>query len=359
MIRGKDYSRQTTQQQQQQLRPKTVDILYGAQGSHPGFLAELEASVKSVLLNAPLDVPLRIHFLVDQEAQNAISTQIFRHFTGNDDGNGRWKTRQPFTVTTYNVESLVPRWMGVVNNTYRHFPQDMDWYRHTPGAYFRLFADEVLPDDVENFLYMDSDVVVMANLGELWKQVGDRTSYFQWGQELCSGFLVINKTKLKDFWRRIQDYDILRLKGYTVRKAQKKVRQRGLGDQFLLRAMNATEPFLIEPLPVEWDVSANDGPWWARENRGEGLENDRGSGVGMMHFNGGRGSKLSAFDSHMFLADEKDFPNTWGLAHYYNRLPWQWARYMAKSQLGPDGGHLIVTKHFNGLKAIQEARSEI
>ena len=100
------------------------------------------------------------------------------------------------------------------------------------------------------------------------------------------------------------------------------------------------------------NFGTQDGPWWAREHRGEGLENDRESGIGMMHFNGGGGSKLSAFDSHMFLADDKDFPNTWGLAHYYNRLPWQWARYMAKSQLGADGGHAIVTKHFNGLKAM-------
>src|SRR5210317_1673621 len=53
--------------QTQQKRQKPVDIVYGGHGSHPGFLAELQASLKSVLLNAPLDRELRIHFLVDEE----------------------------------------------------------------------------------------------------------------------------------------------------------------------------------------------------------------------------------------------------------------------------------------------------
>ena len=49
-----------------------MHILYGGHGNHSGFLSELQTSLKSVLLNAPLDTPLEIHFLVDAVAQAAL-----------------------------------------------------------------------------------------------------------------------------------------------------------------------------------------------------------------------------------------------------------------------------------------------
>lgn len=340
-----------------------VDILYGGQGAHPGFMEELQASLKSVLLNAPLDQGLRIHFLVDHVAQEAIRTNILEknHLAIS------WKTRQPLEIHTYNVEAWIPSWTQTIDAVYQHFPSDMDWYRHTKGAYFRLFAHDILPTNVHHFIYMDSDVVILSNLATLWNRVQERQAeeyYFQWGQELCSGFLIIQKDRLADFWKRIGTYDLLRLTGYTVRQAQKTVHQKGLGDQFLLRSMAFTEPHLIGTLPLEWDVSANDGPWWPRN--GTGLELDRPHGVGMLHFNGGGSSGASAFQSHKFLvvqgnnndnddshnnnvtttATSNPFPSTWGLAHFYNQLPWHWARYMAESKVPPNHeGYPILVQH--------------
>ncbi|KAL3912102.1 MAG: hypothetical protein SGILL_007021, partial [Bacillariaceae sp.] len=261
-----------------------IDVVYGGQGAHPGFLQELQASLKSVLLNAPLDTSLNIHFLVDSEAQRAISETILVHL----DDDSTWKTRQPIKITTYNVESYIPQWTRIIDETYQHFPPDLDWYRHTKGAYFRLFAHHILPDSVHQFLYLDSDVVIVANLQHLWRrQVLDgpnKAAFFQWGAEWCSGFLVINKDTLGEFWNRVKTYDLVTLKNYTVREAQKTVHQKGLGDQFLLRSMAVTEPQLFATLPEEWDVSANDGPWWRlRERdgleRGSGMEKDRPNGI--------------------------------------------------------------------------------
>jgi hypothetical protein len=332
-----------------------VDVVYGAQGSHPGFLNELQASLKSVLLHAPLDMGMHVHFLVDGEAQAAIQSHILTHLQG-------WQTRQPLTVTTYVVDGFLPRWTRAVDHVYSHFPSTMDWFRHTQGAYFRLFAHEVLPPSVRHFIYLDSDVVVLANLQHLWRQWNPRY-YFQWGSEWCSGFMLLNRETLPDFWARIRNYDLLTLTNYTVHQAQKTVRQRGLGDQFLMRSMAVTEPHLVGTLPSQWDVSANDGPWWPR--RGDGLQTDRPHGIGMLHFNGGGASKDSAFASHMFLVQTHNetsgtstsnssnpFPDTWGLAHYYNDLPWHFARYMAQSQVMADGqGHLISIQH------VQQSRS--
>lgn len=140
-----------------------------------------------------------------------------------------------------------------------------------------------------------------------------------------------------------------------MREAQKKVRQRGLGDQFLIRSMQFTEADLIGHLPNEWDVSANDGPWWNITRNGTGVVNDRPHGVGMLHFNGGGSSKLSAFEGHPFLVEDSpnapsnnsEFDSTWKLAHFYNRLDWKWAQYMVESQVhSSNGGHAVRIHHY-------------
>jgi hypothetical protein len=332
-----------------------MHILYGGHGSHPGFLAELQASIKSVLLNAPLDYPMDVHLLVDTEAQDAVAAILDDHVHLAD-----WRTRQAVTVHTYNVESYVRNWTDVIDATYQHFPPDMDHFRHTVGAYYRLFADDVLnATTIDDVLYMDSDVIVMSNLDRLWRDIRSKRPqhqyHFQWGKEQCSGLLVINIQKLKDFWKRIKDYDLLTLRGFaSVRDAQKMVRQRGLGDQFLIRSMQLTEAELIGHLPDEWDVSANDGPWWNITRNGTGVVEDRPRGVGMLHFNGGGSSKLSAFEGHPFLMENNpdapannDYGSTWKLAHFYNRLDWKWARYMVESQVrSSDGGHPVKIHHY-------------
>ena len=39
------------------------------------------------------------------------------------------------------------------------------------GAYFRLFANSVIPTTVKHLMYLDTDVVIMANFQEVWRQV--------------------------------------------------------------------------------------------------------------------------------------------------------------------------------------------
>jgi len=324
---------------------KPMHVLFGAEGNHSGFMSELETAVKSVLLNAPLDTSLDLHFMVDTVAQNAIEERFLHQLNI-----ASWSTRQPLRLHTYNVEPFLPRWIDQIKQTYRHYPPEMERFRHTAGAYFRLFANELLPSHVQHVLYMDSDVVIMAGLDRLWSQVTsqvDKGYYFQWGQEKCSGFNVIDIQKLPDFWKRIQKYDLLTLrpgsdfadpKGNftkTLRNAQKILHQRGLGDQILIRSMQVTEPHLIGSLPASWDVSAENGAWTKRN--GTGLDQDRPDGVGMLHFNGGGSSQDSYARAHPYVnPDEHDqnlkFDSTWGLVRYYNNLPWNWAKFIVESR---------------------------
>lgn len=108
-------------------------------------------------------------------------------------------------------------------------------------------------------------------------------------------------------------------------------------------------------------IRANDGAWWNITRNGTGLVHDRPEGAGMLHFNGGGSSKLSAFygqgpinpDS---VPNNKDLESTWKLAHFYDRLDWKWARYMVESQVHSDGGH-TGTVHHHGINKASSAAS--
>ena len=53
-----------------------IHLLYGLAGNLTGFLDEFEVSLKSVLLNSPLDYNLTIHLIVDEVAHAAASHRI-------------------------------------------------------------------------------------------------------------------------------------------------------------------------------------------------------------------------------------------------------------------------------------------
>jgi hypothetical protein len=42
---------------------------------------------------------------------------------------------------------------------------------HAIGCFFYLFANHAIPTLVKYFLYMDTNVAIMANLEELWQEV--------------------------------------------------------------------------------------------------------------------------------------------------------------------------------------------
>jgi len=267
------------------------------------------------------------------------------------------------------VESYLPSWKQRILDTYQNFPPHLERIRHTMGSYFRLFSNQILlkqgeENDIQQVLYVDSDVVVMANLNPLWRHVQaerEHGYFFMWGEERCAGFNVIDISKLNTFWRKVQNYDLITLRPgsnfshptnrtKTYLNAAKILHQKGLGDQILVRSMQITEPELLGSLPEPWDVSANNGPWWKRN--GTGLDTmDRPDGVGMLHFNGGGSSQDSVFGSHPFLQNRdfddhpQDFQTSWGLAHYYNNLPWNWARYIAASQISEGDGYPVQVTH--------------
>ena len=150
------------QQQVSLLAP--VHVLMGLSGSHVGFMSEVEIAVKSVLLNAPLDRDLQVHFMADGLARKAALEFLDRIAIST------WKTRNQITFIVHNVEGSIDAWESRINMVFeQERKSNMNTYRHTVGAYFRLFAHEILGPDVQHVLYMDSDAIILANLDELWR----------------------------------------------------------------------------------------------------------------------------------------------------------------------------------------------
>jgi hypothetical protein len=103
---------------------RTVHVLYGLSGDHSGFFSEFEISLKSVLMNSPLDSNLKVHIMADQKAYTALADGFDRIQIAT------WKTRNQVTVETYNVQTNVKKWQQAVRE---HLPT---LGRHTVGAFF-------------------------------------------------------------------------------------------------------------------------------------------------------------------------------------------------------------------------------
>lgn len=148
----------TTQGQESAVR-----VLFGASGSNRGFIEELEVALKSILLNAPIDLPLEIHYIADKNAFSGIKDMLDRIEIR------KWRMRNHLSFHIYNVQSYIKNWTRSVDDVWNQMNPNQPHFRHSIGAYFRLFAHNVLPESVTHALYMDSDVVIMANLQELWR----------------------------------------------------------------------------------------------------------------------------------------------------------------------------------------------
>jgi hypothetical protein len=140
-----------------------MHVLMGLSGSKAGFFSEIEVALKSVILNAPLDRDLQVHFMADRAACESV-LRLLRRIEVQT-----WTTRNEISFVVYNVESHIEDWADKMNGVFEKEKNQKNIFRHTIGAYFRLFANEILGTDVENVLYMDSDAVIMANLEELWR----------------------------------------------------------------------------------------------------------------------------------------------------------------------------------------------
>jgi len=296
----------------------TVNVLFCMSGDHPGFIDEFEVAFKSVILNAPLDADLWVHVIADHRAYVALEGVLQRSDIAS------LYTRNQVLVSAYNIQSRVSEFRNIRDEYLRSAKVGMGrWVdeeaeRHTVGAWFRLFADKVLPDTVENVIYLDTDAAVFANLQQLWRLL-DTEPAFYLGPARCSGFMVLNVKKIPLIWSLAASIDMV------VYKRQNKFL---LGDQLVIRAAGVAYPPLEGTLPLEWDVSMIGEKTLRYVADRYDVLGERPQ-VGMLHFNGGAKSKESYFREHSHLFNNSALDDTLGLVKNFVHMPWSWVRYHA------------------------------
>lgn len=301
-------------------KKRTVHVLYGLSGNRSSFLGEFEISLKSVLMNSPIDSDFVVHIMADQNAYRSLAESFERtNIT-------TWKTRNQVTIEAYNVEPHVKRWGQFLFEYWKDFP----YFRHTIGAFFRLFVNEIVDENyVDQILYIDTDAVVTAQLDTLWVYA-NKKYMFIWGNDLrCSGFMIITVSRLKELWDLVRTPNFHKQIGHSVPD-----------DQLIFRTINEHYPDLVGYLPKEWDVSLADGFMWKKT-----LNDHRPDGVGMIHLNGGGENGKNAFDDPGNIKLYKKDPG-WGNANYYVRIPWSYAKFITESMNGGTEGHSLIL-HYN------------
>ena len=308
---------------------ETIHVLFGLKGKDAAFLAEFQVALKNVLLQAPLEQPMHIHIMADEDA--------FRAITVDEDHNKdplyafvpslQWSSIQPIQIHVYNVQQqLEETWTPFLRRKFQSYSFQRMTGHHTVGAFFRLLAHQVLlqyDPTIQYVIYLDPDVIVLANLQALWKErpIHDPHNLFAWGERMCSGMLLLNLQRLDLFWKLT---DTLKLP--KIAKQYKQVPN----DQLFLRAMNVTYPETVALLPDAWDINIADGIWKYAKT----IVQERPQ-IAMMHFNGGPNqSPEPYFKAHSFLKPSSpELVETWGIALYYARMPWTWARYLTEQQI--------------------------
>lgn len=396
-------SQQKQEQQQHHYHHDDADIvhvLYALSGSHPGFMDEFEVSLKSVLGNAPLDDPLHIHLMVDDRAWNGTIDVLQRrsglmrtnddNFTSYyDDGrhsnsnqdttappDGLWRGRIPTRIFLYPTELHHPQWFRQIMGTLRHVP---GWgsgrlFQHTVGTYYRLFAGQVLPSNINRVLYLDSDAIVISPLDGLWnvccrpkirqgidtsadavgsivnpthqvvvtnataitnetgvdnEEEEDDDIMFMWGETKCAGFMILNPQKINQAWP---------LFASIAPNVSSVLGKQPGNDQTIFMALQRFYPHLHRQLPLMWDVHAVGNVWARRGTMGK-IAMYRPSGAGFLHFNGGAETKEAFFTYHYNYRKTKH----WGLAQRYVNMPWYWAQAYHASRLAPGESGYPVT----------------
>ena len=338
-----------------------VHVLYGLSGNQSGFLKEFEISLKSVLLNAPIDHDLTIHVIADELASQELPN-IFVNTTQID----TWHTRNKITIQVYTIlPTKLKVWERTINEKYdtqtaRDSSSDDNdnnahhaWGKHTIGCYFRLFIHDVLQEslllssssrnsnkknkndgnevavvdrnltiqdganDINHIIYLDVDVIMMSNLDDIWYHRNPDT-VFQWGEKQSSGFIILNTHKLQHLWDSINSTTVdMYSKVWNTHERP--------GDQLLLRVYNVTYPQNVGRIPKEYDVPLAHNLWKANS-----LRKYRSDGVGNLHFSGSPNPKQSVYETHEIFKNPKH-QSGWGLANYYIHLPWSYAKFIASS----------------------------
>lgn len=309
----------------------TIHVLLGICGNESGFLQEFQVALKNILLQAPLQSAMHIHVMADQDAYDAITSD-----TDNSDPlhlvipslHHQWWSIQPIQLHIYNVQNQLDHtWTTFLQQQFQSFTFELMTSRHTVGAFFRLLAhDTLLQHDptIQYVIYMDPDVVFLTNIQAVWNErpLANQNILFAWGASMCSGFMLINIPLLPEFWNLTAAVYLSQI-AIDYRQAP--------NDQLFLRAVNVTFPHRVALLSPAWDIHIADGIW-----RYATTIVQHRPAIGMMHFNGGIPSKEPYFRGHDFLT-QPALVETWGVALYYVRMPWTWARFVASSQIPANG----------------------
>jgi hypothetical protein len=316
---------------------RTFHVLYGLSGSIPEFMNEFDVSLKSVLMNAPLDSDMDVHLIVDAEALPEVRRKIRKAGLANS----VW--RNQISIYLYLIseeaktryEEHVLEALPVKNIT--------TGKRVGPGGLFRLFAYEILPKSVRSVAYLDNDVVILTKLDELSAVRDDRYMY-QVGvkKDVCSGLMIINLQRFHEFW------DYLR----RVHPSRIPTNSGRIGDQLILQRVkdlgnNELKERLVGDLPREWHVHLAHG-----FRRRAHLLRKKRPRFGMLHFNGRRGNHEEWWKGGIMkycmegecannIKMQEDFRQTWMLAEHYVTIPWTNAMYLAKGHAGERAGKKI------------------
>jgi lipopolysaccharide biosynthesis glycosyltransferase len=301
-------------------RQDVAHVMYGISGNAEGFFSELEISLKSILMNNPLNFDLMIHFIADDLAYDALGPMFEKT------GIAEWKTHNQVTLKTYNVGKYKKAWAQEVQS----FQGNMG---HSLGAYFRLMAFRVLPSSVEHVIYLDTDVIVMARLDALWT-LRDSSVAFQWGKIQNSGFMLLNMKDMPKTW------DLM--KGMDWQNMIKILKERGVHDQMMFQAINYTQPNLVGTLPQAWDISTTS------LYNGQLEVRHRPDGAGSLHYNGGAYSTKTAFGPNNTFLNSEKHKSGWGIGNYYVNIPWTWAKFVVESHLaGSDHTGNVIAINYN------------
>jgi hypothetical protein len=202
--------------------------------------------------------------------------------------------------------------------------------RVTLGGYYRLLAYQVIPkhhnETFGPILYMDTDVVVLANLNDLWRNVDTTKGYlYQWSthkrrqkQGPNSGFVVFHLDKFEQWWDLLDQLPQIR----------------SGGDQDLLVDIHDAFPNVTGPLPPEWDTHMGHG-WRPMPH------------TLLLHFTGTPPTGRSYLDTQEGVQKycnrvkscrdspeaQAFFRNSWGLIDYYVRVQWKWVKYFGESSV--------------------------
>jgi hypothetical protein len=190
--------------------------------------------------------------------------------------------------------------------------------------------------NVEYALYMDVDVVVLANLNYLFQNLPDdleslkeKPTFVMAGglEEGCAGVMWVSITKLDIFWERVKSMN------WTGRHL-------GYNDQSMITEVGKEYPDTVQYLGTPWDLTVTE--HW-REASAHRLAKFRPE-AGIIHYNGQSGH--DPFYSSGFINDTQ---HGMGLpAIYFRDLPWTWMRFMGKSVGGPANTGVRIQGRSNG-----------